>query len=178
MTGTDMQYGMMTYIKPSDLDFVIACELFGWKWMAYHGIPIKGTAGYPAKCRVRQCFPKESQENTDWQQYLATWEGAPATGEEPLAYAYCSSQGPAMPLPYSSSLDSARLIEQELEKRGQLVHYLLNLCLDVNRGGMAMHVLKATPEQRCLAALKTIGSSYVHPEPAQEPPPAEPTCAS
>jgi hypothetical protein len=71
-----------------DLHEELAIRLLGWRWMAFTGIPVKGTASYPKKCRVRQLFSKEQ---------LATLTDAEeATGDEPLSYAYCSSVGPAI----------------------------------------------------------------------------------
>lgn len=69
----------------------LAIRLLGWKWVSFVGIPVKGTEGYPNKCRVRQLMSAAQLKNKEWQAYLQDHQGADATGDEPLAYTYCSS---------------------------------------------------------------------------------------
>lgn len=85
---------MSTHEEVSDTER-LAIELFGWRWISFIGIPVRGTEGYPAKMRVRRLLSPE---------VIPAWmsstkhEAADATGDEPLCYAYCSSGGgPLMP---------------------------------------------------------------------------------
>lgn len=75
------------------LNEYLAITLLGWKWVSFVGIPVKGTEGYPKKCRVRQLLSKKQLESESWQDKLSVNEGRDAIGDEPLAYTYCSSQG-------------------------------------------------------------------------------------
>lgn len=75
----------------------ILTKVLGWKWMSFIGIPTRSTEGYPDKCRVRQLFSPKQLAMTEWADYFAKHEGREADGTEPLAYRYCSSQGPAIP---------------------------------------------------------------------------------
>jgi hypothetical protein len=77
----------------------LAIRLLGWKWVSFVGLPVKSSDCYPANCRVRQLFSAKQLNSEDWQQFFRDSEGADATGDEPLAYSYCSSQGDDMPLP-------------------------------------------------------------------------------
>ena len=77
----------------------LAVRLLGWKWMSFVGIPVKGTEGYPAKCRVRQLMSAEQLKSKEWQKHFQDHEGADATGDEPLTYTYCSSGRRDVPLP-------------------------------------------------------------------------------
>ncbi len=77
----------------------LAVRLLGWKWMAFDDIPIKGTPGYPAECRVRQLFSAKQLANAKWRKYLEEHNASDATGEEPLSYTYCSSGCNAARLP-------------------------------------------------------------------------------
>jgi hypothetical protein len=71
----------------------VAEALFGWKWMSWFGIPTHGTPGYPAKCRVREFMSPKVMASKRWLEHFAAFDGAEATGDEALAYSYCSSQG-------------------------------------------------------------------------------------
>jgi len=72
----------------------IATGMFGWKWIAYDdGIPVKGTPGYPKRCRVRILMSPETRRKKDWKDFLSTRNASEATGSEPLDYCYCSSKG-------------------------------------------------------------------------------------
>lgn len=67
-------------------------RLFGWKWMAFHGHPIReGGRTTPPPTRVRIFVGPQYIADPDW-----GWLGE-ATGEEPLAYCYCSSSGSPIP---------------------------------------------------------------------------------
>jgi len=84
-------------ITKHDFTERICEEMLGWKWMSFVGTPVRGTDGYPAKCRVRQFLSPKSLKSAGWQEYLAENDGREATGDEPLAYCYCSSCGPECP---------------------------------------------------------------------------------
>jgi len=74
---------------------LIAIRLFGWKWMAFIGRPVRGEARRtPEPEMVRQFMSPKSIVNERWQACFAEHEGHEATGDEPLAYCYCSSSGP------------------------------------------------------------------------------------
>ena len=78
-----------------------AIKYWGYKWMAFTGIPVRGTEGYPRKQRVRMLMSPEQidarRNNID---AAKEWSDIqPATGNEPLAYAYCSSGGYIASLP-------------------------------------------------------------------------------
>jgi hypothetical protein len=78
-------------------DALIAEKLFGWKWMSKVSVPVKGTPDYPKHCRVREFLAPDEIENRRtneyWLDYFAReGEMLEATGDEPLAYSYCSSQ--------------------------------------------------------------------------------------
>jgi hypothetical protein len=80
-----------------DLTEELAIRLLGWKWMSFVGIPTRGTEGYPRECRVRRLFSPQELKDKRLKDYFQKHDLAEATGEEPLSYAYCSSQGPAIP---------------------------------------------------------------------------------
>lgn len=152
------------------LDMAIAEELFGWKWLAFTGIPTRGTPGYPANMKVRRFFPPEALTHDQWNEYFHEIGGyEPATGKEPLDYCYCSSSGPHAVPWFSGDLGEARNIEHEIEKRGLLDLYEGFLMAQVlGRGFDAVNekidsrrLRKATPEQICMAALSALGSKYV-----------------
>lgn len=75
------------------LDEELAIKLLGWKWMSFIGTPVKSEPGYPEERRVRQLMSAKALKSEQWKQHLEEHEGREATGDEPLAYAYCSSQG-------------------------------------------------------------------------------------
>jgi hypothetical protein len=92
----------------NELDEEVAKKIFGWRWMSWVGIPVKGTPGYPARCRIRQFMSPDTMRNQRW---LDFWnrsdvgEVREATGDEPLSYCYCSSQGCEIPPDYSGADD-------------------------------------------------------------------------
>lgn len=87
----------MRIIEKHNLTNTVLTEVLGWKWMSYVGVPVKGTAGYPAKCRVRKLMSPKTLKSHDWVAFLLTHEGREADMTEPLDYSYCSSQGPERP---------------------------------------------------------------------------------
>ncbi len=87
----------MKLIEDHGMDEEIAVRLFGWKWMSYVGIPIRGTEGYPKECRVRELFSPTQLKMPEWIEHFAKHEGREAEGTEPLAYCYCSSSGWTVP---------------------------------------------------------------------------------
>lgn len=99
--------------KPIDIDEFIAEKLLGWKWIAYKGIPVRGTPGYPDQCVVRRFASPQLLANEKWAGILDRSGGyTDATGDEPLAYCYCSSQGPELPPMYELALTTVRQLEQ------------------------------------------------------------------
>ena len=84
-------------IDKHKLTETVLTQYLGWDWFSYIGTPVKGTPGYPAKCRVRQLFSPKALKQ-EWVKYLQTeceWREADMT--EPLDYSYCSSQGGEIP---------------------------------------------------------------------------------
>lgn len=63
----------------------------GFQWIAFDGTPIRGTPGYPETMRVRQFMSPKQMKNRAWKAFFRERNGAPATGDEPLSYKYCSS---------------------------------------------------------------------------------------
>lgn len=59
-------------------------------------------------------------------------------------------------LHYSTNWQYVRLIEDEIERRGLVHAYVTALYAIVGKRG-AWSLIRATPEQRCLAALRAIG---------------------
>lgn len=86
---------MISEDKKAEVNQLIAMKLFGWKWIAFIGCPVRGTEGYPENCKVRQFVSPELLANKKWKAFFESVGGfTDATGEEPLAYCYCSSRGP------------------------------------------------------------------------------------
>jgi len=159
--------------KTSDLDYCVAEELFGWKWLAYLGIPVRDTPGYPNKVLVRQFFSPGIEANKHWLDYFAHKGGGfqPATGDEPLSYRYCSSQGPEMVPYFSGHQEAMRAMEEELDRRNLFDDYQKHIaaqlrCLNDDETFDVKKVRNADCETRCIAALAAVGSKYV----TQNPP--------
>ena len=83
-------------IVKHDINEELAIRLLGWKWVSFIGIPVRSTEGYPAKRRVRQLMSAKAMRDSGWQEFLEKHEGRDAVGDEPLAYCYGSSLGPAI----------------------------------------------------------------------------------
>ncbi len=90
--------GRIISVVPSGLREEVAKRIFGWQWMAFVDTPVRRTPGYPNKCRVRRFYPPLSSRSQKtkkaWEGYFAEVPHEPAKGDEPLAYCYCSSNGP------------------------------------------------------------------------------------
>jgi len=83
----------MTKLTGSKLNTAVAERIFGWRWKRKHGVPVKGTPGYPDQQPVRIFVPPGHDDMPD------------ADGTEPLAYCYCSSSGYQVPPDYSGRDD-------------------------------------------------------------------------
>jgi len=155
----------ITMWQTTSLDRAIAEELFGWKWWSWVGIPIRGTPGYPTKTRVRQFVSPEQLADKRWEKFLEASEGAPATGDEPLDYSYCSSQGGEWVPHFSGHLNACAEMESELEKRGLAESYLEHLRNYIEQVDgsepTANRIHRAQPQERCMAALAAVGSKYI-----------------
>lgn len=81
------------------LDEELAIRLLGWKWMSFIGTPVKSSPAYPNLVRVRQLMSPKQLESKSWINYFNRTEGREATGDEPLAYTYCSSWCTAASIP-------------------------------------------------------------------------------
>ena len=89
----------MRPVYPEWYNHVVAIEKHGFRWMSWVGIPIRGTANYPEKQRVRQLLSPEQLASERWTTHLAENDGREAEGHEPLAYSYCSSGCNVEPVP-------------------------------------------------------------------------------
>jgi hypothetical protein len=141
----------VTMWQTTNLDYAVAEELFGWRWMTCKGIPVRGTPDYPKECRVRRFYPPETLANKQWQEYFAEQGGIePSTGKEPLDYSYCSSQGPACVPHFSGDHNAIAQMERELRK--QKVQW-----------GRYISILgkRRSCKAKCIAALAAVGSKYV-----------------
>jgi hypothetical protein len=136
-----------------NLELRIAESLFGWRWLSYVGRPIRSTPDYPREQRVRRFFPPEAVLHKSWLKWFVENPTEPATGNEPLDYCYCSSNGPHMPTDFGS-LEGCAEIEAELQRRGLEDRYVEHL--EAITKGDKFSLLTATPKQRCKAALMAI----------------------
>lgn len=142
--------------QTTQLDHAIAERLFGWRWIAFRGMPTNDHPLYDDPVcrggpgiRVRRFMSPEALKSEQWQQYWAEHEGAPATGDEPLAYCYCSSCGPAMVPHFSGHEDAAKQMERALDKRGLWTAY-------ENALGGPKKARRASCKRRCIAALEVL----------------------
>lgn len=151
--------------QTTDVDYAIAEEFFGWKWLSFLGTPMRDHPDYVTSrngnehIRVRQFFSPEALKSKRWKEYFVAHDAKPATGEEPLSYAYCSSAGPAMVPHYSGDFNDCRKMEDEIRRRELFETYHEMLMCQVGIEDESIHF--ASCEDRCLAALATIGSKYV-----------------
>lgn len=78
-------------------DEEFAVKFLGWKWMSFLSRSTKSHELYKTgqEIRCRQLFSARQLANEDWAAWLNSKDACEATGEEPLSYAYCSSNGPA-----------------------------------------------------------------------------------
>lgn len=134
--------------QTTNLDYAVAESLFGWRWLAHEGIPVRGTPGYPQKTTVRRFYPPDKELGQRWMDYFEENGGArPANGDEPLDYAYCSSSPPHYVPHFSGHESDIRDMEKELKRRGLFAKYKAEL----GRG--------KTCKARCIAALKVCQSA-------------------
>ena len=157
---------MFKIIEQNQLSAAVAEEFFGWRWMSFVGIPTRDHPGYPAKCRVRQFMSPKSLANKRWIAFFDGADGRGATGDEPLAYTYCSAAGPDCFPSFSSDVVATLELEKELNKRGLLKEYhdILVKQVGAKRPGGSIDIARmmhASCEQRCIAALAAADSKYV-----------------
>lgn len=146
--------------QETELDRIIAHEFFGWRWLAFNGIPIRDTPGYPNETRVRQFFPPRESLGKQWQRWFAqSGEVTEADGTEPLSYRYCSSMGPHIVPHFSGHDNEFPQVADELKKRGKWGAFVLHL--GKITGNSLSKMMDATPEEKCLAALAAIESKFV-----------------
>lgn len=81
-----------------DIDAELAVRLLGWKWLSFMSRPMASHPEYESgkKIRCRQLFSPKQLCDARWKSFFAKEDARDATGEEPLSYAYCSSNGPAI----------------------------------------------------------------------------------
>ena len=164
--------------QTTKLDEAIAEEFFGWRWLAYSGRPMRGHPDYHKEIRVRRFYPplesiKSKSVRKQWEDYFARVPHEQASGEEPLCYSYCSSNGPHRVPHFSGHWDAIRELEVEIDRRKLWNDYesrLATICDAWAKDGIINQrkLRKATCEQRCVAALAAIGSKYIKFEPAVE----------
>lgn len=152
--------------QTSDLDYYVAEVFFGWRWLAFNDIPVRGTPGYPAECRVRRFYPPDDElaeserGKRRWAEYFAERPHEPANGDEPLDYCYCSSNGPHCVPHFSGHADACQELEREIRKRGLWSRYMEILAVQI--GSTDDPDLYLAPcDQKCIAALAAVGSKYV-----------------
>lgn len=110
-----------------------------------------------------------------WQEHFKEVPHEPANGDEPLDYCYCSSMGPHTVPHFSGHEPAARDMEQEIDRRGLRDRY--DEILAAQQGAMNpdgtidyKRMRYVTYENRCIAALASVGSRYVvHDDPSEEP---------
>lgn len=148
---------MLGVLTDRQLDYAVAEEIFGWRWLRYHGVPVRGTPGYPEHCYVREFFSPHTKDFDAMQ---------PATMSEPLSYAYGSSSPPAYVPNYSGSYDSAHCVEVMMHKAGFWNQYRDALYARLNvkpADQLKTHLLAkfhlAHPADRCEAALAVVRSN-------------------
>ena len=157
----------MTMWQTTELDWAIAEEFFGWKWLSFIDTPTKSTPGYPKKTRVRRFFSEGLLDSDAWATWLDDHDRAPATGDEPLAYCYCSSHGNESVPHYSGHHDAIAELEAEIRKRGLWSDYRCCLWAQVIQAETdgtdidEERLAAATCEMRCVAALVLVKSKHV-----------------
>lgn len=117
----------------AQLDAAIAEKFFGWKWMAFVDTPTKAHPEYPRDVRVRRFFSSESLSGTSWIKFFGDRGGEQATGDEPLAYCYCSSGGPQRVPHFSGDESAAVQMEWQICTRGLWERYAAELWESVDR---------------------------------------------
>lgn len=154
--------------QTTELDHAVAEEFFGWKWIAVTDIPVRRTPGYPNRMRVRRFVPPDVFTNKRWKDYLAEAEVGDATGDEPLDYCYCSSNGPHMVPHFSGHRDAVEAMEKELRRRKLWDKYRKQLWAQVTGEPQPddavideSRLAAADCESRCIAALAVVGSKHV-----------------
>lgn len=152
--------------QSTDLDYAIAEEFFGWKWMASMGIPVRSANDYPKERMVRQFFSPKHLSDPRWIQHWADRMGREADGTEDLSYRYCSSLGPAIVPSYSGDMNAIATVEKELRKRKKWNDYRWQLWAQIGGRGDKINEQRlwfANPKDRCIAALAVVGSKFVVP---------------
>lgn len=152
--------------KATSLDFAVAEELFGWKWWSYFGRPVRSHPEYPKEMRVRRFYPPLESLCDQWQDHFKRNPHEPAIGDEPLCYSYESMNGPHDVPHFSGHRDACEDMEREIAKRGLFEKYFDFLAQQTRakRQNGTINEKKrhfAKCEDRCLAALATVGSKYV-----------------
>lgn len=148
--------------QTTPLDFAIAEEFFGWRWLTHVGIPTRSAPNYPEKRPVRRFFPPDSELNKQWFAHFERVPHEPSKGDEPLCYCYCSSNGPHLVPHFSGHANAIQKLEAEIERRGIMDDYLGQLAAQAGcEVEETAKLMRATCEQRCIAALAVIGSKYV-----------------
>ena len=144
-------------MKDSELNEKIAEIYFGWKWVSYVGVPIRGTPNYPQKTRVRMFLSPKQQASEAMANWVKEYDARDADGTEPLAYDYCSSHSYAVPPPhFTGDWNAIRELEETIRKDdGDWSVYQWHLEKSVLKSNMPW--FDATKRQRCRAALRTKG---------------------
>lgn len=165
--------------QTTNLDGAVAEEFFGWKWMAYMGIPVRTAKDYPKERLVRQFMSPGQLAMPQWVEFFAQHEGREADGTEDLSYRYCSSVGPEMVPHFSGHESAVALLEQELRKRKLWGDYRNQLWAQISEdsGDPATfeideaRLAAADCKSRCIAALVIVRGKFVRimePEDAED----------
>lgn len=150
------------------MDEAVAEELFGWKWLAFTCRPTRSHPEYPKEMRVRRFYPPVESLGKQWAAYFKEHPHEPATGDEPLSYCYCSSNGPHMVPHFSGHEDAILQMEKELHRRKLWDDYQGFLAARVRSDDTAK-LRFASCEDKCIAALAAVGSKYVTAEDHESP---------
>lgn len=88
----------------NDIRITVACQIVGWKWVSYLGLPMtshpqyrEARKGKQFEIRIRRLLSPFQVADRDWQKHLTDNDVRDSDGTEPLDYCYCSSGGYAWP---------------------------------------------------------------------------------
>ena len=150
------------------LDEWVAEAIFGWKWMSFIGIPVKGTPGYPKEMRVRQLMSPKQLRMPEWERHFQLHDAREADGFEPLAYCYCSMGASNALVPhFSGHLSAVAMMEKEVRDRGLWDKYRTQLWAQVTEQSEDLEITdeaklaNADCEDRCISAIAVVNPEWL-----------------
>lgn len=151
--------------RTTDLDCMVAEEIFGWRWYAYDGGHYrgvmdggKGRDGY-VEARVRAFMSPKTAKDKDWKHLNVTECTPDEIKTLPIAYSYYPPR-----IEHASGQHGAvAKMEAVLKKRKIHRRYceLLAEIVGCESLKTAWKLLYATCEQKCIAALSAVDSKYI-----------------